>query len=136
MRPMPSIHNHGGKRNDQNGKNARGDLQPRLTRLRAAIRFDRDYRNYGLQGSFQLTDESISTPRQRLDKARTLGRVAEDFPELVDGSVEVALDIYKRVRPETLLQLFPGHHVSGAFQQDREDLEWLPAELQFHAILA
>ena len=60
----------------------------------------------------------------------------EDLPDLVDSGVEVALDIDKRVRPETLLQLLPRDHLARALQQDGEHLERLPAELQLHAILA
>jgi hypothetical protein len=85
---------------------------------------------------FDLADESIPPARQSLHISRVLRRVAEDLADLVDGGVEVALDIHKGVRPETLLQLFPADHIARAFQQDGKHLERLPAEFQLHAILA
>jgi hypothetical protein len=39
-------------------------------------------------------------------------------------------------RPELLLQLFTSHDLSGALEQQREDLKGLPLEPHFHAALA
>jgi hypothetical protein len=91
---------------------------------------------YGLNRSFQLTDEPIPPPRQRLDKARTLGRVAQHFANLVNGGIQVVIDVDESVRPETLLQFLPGHDLPGALQQDGENLKGLASELQFHPALA
>ena len=134
--PMPSRGNYSHKAKDQNGENACADLQPRLTKLRRVNRFDSNDWSLGLCRWFQRTDEPIAPARQGLHIARALRRVAEHLPDLVNGRVEVALDIHKRVRPETLLQLFPRDHVARPLQQDGEYLEGLPAELQLHAILA
>ena len=48
LRPMPSMGKDGCKGKDRDGENACGDLRPRLARARAPLRFDRNYRNYGL----------------------------------------------------------------------------------------
>jgi hypothetical protein len=95
---MPSIRNHRGKGNDRNGESTGGDLQPLLTRGPASIRFNRDnwlcnrlfYRRYWW---LQLTNKSIPPPRQCLDKARALRRVAQHFANLVNGRVEVVIDV-------------------------------------------
>src|SRR5580704_15675356 len=134
--PMPSIRNEGCKRNDRDGDNPCAYLQPPLTTMRAVNWFVRDYGNDWPDRRLQFTDESIPPPRQRLDKARSFGRVPKHLPDFVDCRIEVALDIHKRVRPEALLQLLPRHHLARAFQQDGEHLERLPAELQLHTILA
>jgi hypothetical protein len=41
------------------------------------------------------------------------------------------VDIYKRVRPQALLQLLPRYHISGALQKDGENLKGLACEFQF-----
>ena len=61
---------------------------------------------------FQLTDESISPPRQRLDKARTLRRIAQHFPNLVNGGIQIVVDVDKGVRPEPVLQFVPSHDLT------------------------
>jgi hypothetical protein len=133
---MPSIRNHGDKGNDRDSENACGDLQPRLARARAPIRFDRHYWNYGLYRWFQLTDEPIPPPRQRLDKARALGRITQHLANLVNGCIQVVIDVDKRVRPEPLLQFLPRHHVARTLQQNAEHLKRLPPELLLHSGLA
>jgi hypothetical protein len=80
---------------------------------------------YGLNRSFQLTDEPIPPPRQRLDKARSLGQVAQHFANLVNGCIQVVVNINKRVRPQPLLQLLTGHYFARALQQDAQDLKGL-----------
>jgi hypothetical protein len=91
---------------------------------------------YGLNRSFQLTDEPIPPPRQRLDKARSLGQVAQHFANLVNGCIQVVVNINKRVRPETLLQFLPGHHLTRALQQDAQDLKGLASKFQLHPTFA
>ena len=91
---------------------------------------------YGLYRSFQLTDEPIPPPRQSLDKARALSRVAQHFANLVDGGVQVVIDVDKRVRPEPLLQFLPRDYVSRTLQQNGQDLKRLATELELHSGLA
>jgi hypothetical protein len=44
-------------------------------------------------------------------------------------------DIDKRVRPKTLLQFFPRHHLAGLLQQNDQNLKRLAAKLQPHSRL-
>ena len=112
-----------------------------MTRAPASIRFNHDnwlcnplfYRRYW---RLQLTNKSIPPPRQCLDKARALRRLAQHFANLVNGRVEVVIDVDKRIRPEPLLQFLPRHHFAGAFQQDGENLKRLAGEFQLHSALA
>src|SRR4029077_6947030 len=123
LQPMPSIRNYRGKGKDRNGESTSGDLQPLLTRAPASIRFNRDnwlcnrifYRRYW---RLQLTNKSIPPPRECLDKARALRRVAQHFANLVNGRVEVVIDVHKSVRPQSLLHFRAGYHGAGLFQQD------------------
>jgi hypothetical protein len=76
-----------------------------LTRAPTSIWFNRaNLLNWRLQ----LTNKSIPAPRQCLYKARALRRVAQCFANLVNGRVEVVIDINKGVGPEALLQLLAG----------------------------
>src|ERR1039457_3010077 len=87
---LPTRDNKNSHCQDRDGYNTRCDLQPYLTRVPPATVFDRDC---GLRRRFNLTNEPIASPSQRFDEARTLCRVAEHFADLVDGGVEVALDV-------------------------------------------
>jgi hypothetical protein len=127
---MPSIRNYRGKGNDRNGEGTSGDLQPLLTRAPASIRFNRDnwlcnrlfYRRHW---RLQPTNKSIPPPRQCLDKAGALRRVAQHFANLVNGRVEVVIDINKGVGPEALLQLLAGDDFAMLLEQNDEYLESL-----------
>ena len=53
-------------------------------------------------------DETISTARKSFDKARVFRRVAQHLANLVNGCVQVVVDIDKRVGPKLALQFVPG----------------------------
>src|SRR3974390_3944458 len=55
---------------------------------------------------------------------------------LVDGGVEVAVDVDEGVRPEPLLQLLPRYNLARTLQQNGEHLKRLAAEIQFEHLLA
>jgi len=46
------------------------------------------------------------------------------------------IDVNKGVRPQPLLQFFSRDHFARSFQQDGQNLKWLPSESQLHAALA
>src|SRR6185369_17105808 len=102
-------------------------------RVRAAIGFDGNYRLYQ---SFQLTDKPITPPRQSLNIAWIVCRIAKHLTNLIDGGVQIAVDVDERVGPKPPLQLLPRHHFAGAFQQDGENLKRLAGESQLHSALA
>jgi len=81
-------------------------------------------------------NKSIATPRQSLDKTGTFRRIAQHLANLVYGSIQVVIEIDKRVRPKPLLQSFPSDHLTGSLQQDGENLERLAREFEFHSSLA
>src|SRR5580698_2250063 len=130
--PEPTIDGQRSKCKKQDSKNARSNLQPRTTRVRAAIRFNG---NYKLHRWLQLADESIPPPRQRLDKTRALRRVPQRFPNLVNRGIQIVIDIDKRVRPQPFLQLLPSHHIARTFQQNTQNLKGLPTKLQPNSAL-
>jgi hypothetical protein len=91
---------------------------------------------YGLNRSFQLTDEPIPPPRKRLYKTRTFRRVPQNLANLVNGRIQVVVDIHKSVRPQPLLQFVPGHYFTWTLQQDAQDLKGLASKFQFHPTFA
>jgi hypothetical protein len=127
------MSSQGSKGNDREGENCCSDLQPRTTRVPASIRFNRNNRRHRL---FKLSDEPIPPPRQRLDKARTFGRIPQHFPNLVNRSIQVVIDVDKSVGPEPLLQLLPRHYLAGLLQQNTENLKRLPPEPLLQSSLA
>ena len=90
----------------------------------------------GRGGAIYRRDEPIATPRQGLDKAWTLRRVAQRLANLGNGGIQIVVDIDEGVGPELLLQFLTSHHLTGVFQQKCQDLKRLTTELQFHARLA
>src|ERR1017187_9315022 len=86
--------------------------------------------------NLQFSNKPVSPPRHSLHEPRTLRRISQRLPNLVDGRIEVVINIHKGVRPEALLQFLPRDQVARALQQDGEHLERLSAEPQLHAILA
>src|SRR5215472_12944025 len=93
-------------------------------------------RGEGLDRRLQFTDKAIPPSRERLHEARVLRRVSQNLANLVNGCVQVALDIDEGVRPEALLQLLSRHDLSGTFKQYGKDLEGLAAEFQLRSVLA
>jgi hypothetical protein len=59
---------------------------------------------------------------QGLDKARIFRRITQRLTDLVDGGVQVVIDINERVRPQPLLQLLPRDNGAGLLQQNRQHL--------------
>ncbi len=97
------------------------------------IRLDQ---NYGQYRSCDLTDESVSAPVQRLDKSWIFRRVAERLTNLVNGGIQVVIDIHKGVGPEALLQLLAGDDFAVLLEQNDEYLERLAAQLQLDPAFA
>ena len=52
--------------------------------------------------------------RESFRRNGALRRIPQHFADLVDGGIEVVLDIDKRVRPQPLLQLLPRYQFAGA----------------------
>src|SRR5262249_2216010 len=81
-------------------------------------------------------DESIPAPRQGLDEARIFRRVSQRLTDLVDGGVQIVIDVNERVRPQALSQLFPRDNGARLLQQNCQHLERLASQFQSHSRLA
>src|SRR4051794_9270324 len=87
----------------------------------------------GLQGR----DEAVSLAGYRLDVARTGSGIAQRFANLVNRRVQAVIKVHEGVgRPELLLQLFASHDLSGALEQQREDLKGLALEAHSYPTFA
>jgi hypothetical protein len=83
-----------------------------------------------------VTDEPVTTPSHRLDIAGILRGIAQSLPQFSHGTVDgvVVIDVRAR-RPEPVLDLFPGRHLAGVFQQQDQDLQWLVLQLDARSAL-
>src|SRR5215472_2072881 len=81
-------------------------------------------------------DEAISTSCQRFNKTGSVGRVPENFPELLHGVIEAMVKVHISFsRPQGCTQLFAGHNISCSSHQYREDLKRLTLEFYPDAVL-
>jgi hypothetical protein len=64
---------------------------------------------------------------------RALRGVAQHLANLVNGSVQIVIDIDKRVRPKPLLQFLAGYHFARTLQQNAQNLKRLATELQLYS---
>ena len=86
---------------------------------------------------FHVTDEAVAAPRQSLDVAGFVGRLAQRVAQLLDGAVQAGVEINKSVAgPKLLVQFLACHDLAGMLEQEREHLEGLVLELQPNAVLA
>ena len=82
-------------------------------------------------------NEPVAAARDRLDKPRRFGRVAERFAQPVDHGVQPVIEIYEGVlRPESMSQFFAGDEFTRAFDQQCEGLKWLFLQVDARARLA
>ena len=69
-------------------------------------------------------DEAIASFGECLDKAGTVGGVAEGFADLVDGGAEGVVEVNDRVTtPETQLELLPGDDLAGVLEERGENFK-------------
>src|SRR5215831_16520545 len=86
---------------------------------------------------FDGRDKTVAPLGERFDEAWDLSRVSEGLPQPVDGLIQAAVEINKSVcAPKPPLQLLPGHHLPGPFQQERQDLKGLIPKLDLQTALA
>ena len=75
-------------------------------------------------------DEAIASFGECLDKAGTVGGVAEGFADLVDGGAEGVVEVNDRVTtPETQLELLPGDDLAGVLEERGENFKRLRLQL-------
>jgi hypothetical protein len=69
-------------------------------------------------GREQRSYETVSAARQRLDVNGLLCGVGQRVTKFVDGLVEAVLKVDERfLRPQTMLDFFPGNNLAGALQE-------------------
>jgi hypothetical protein len=79
---------------------------------------------------------SVPAPGQGLDVAGSIGLVAEGDPDLLDAEVEALVEVDERVAaPDLAAELFTGDDVTGAGDEQRQDLERLLLQLDEHPAL-
>jgi hypothetical protein len=68
-------------------------------------------------------DETVATPRYRLDIAGLFSRIVQGLAQFGYSRIQAALEIDKRVGlPQARLQTFASNQVAGAFQKRFQDL--------------
>ena len=122
----------GGIHPDRRGLVPPDDAGARVQRDRAAVqdhpeRFGtRVGREHRRADPVDGRDEPIAAARQCLHEARPVRSVAEGSSQLVHGLVQTLLEVPgHRVRPHSLLQLFPGDQLTGALEKHLQDAEGL-----------
>ncbi len=80
--------------------------------------------------------KAVAVFGQRLDEARTLGRVAQRLSQPGDDDVEVVIEIHEHfVAPEALAQFLARNHATGMLKQRDQHLKRLVTQLEFHPML-
>ena len=71
-------------------------------------------------------NEAVAAPRERLDEARILRRIAQSFPQLVDRRSQAMVKVDDRVvAPEPVLDLIPRDHFARPLQHANQNPEGL-----------
>ncbi len=73
-------------------------------------------------------DESIPSPRHRLDVARAGGLVAKDRSESADDDVKAVVKVHVPIGPQLALDLLTSDQLAGLVQEQTEQVEGLSAE--------
>jgi hypothetical protein len=82
-------------------------------------------------------DETVTSPRERLDIPRFFCVIPERRADLIDAKVDASLEIHKGViAPQAPADLLAGNNLSGAFRKDEQNLNRLRAELDRNSSLA
>src|SRR5713101_8938808 len=99
-----------------------------ITSLCCGMRLSCQFRaaNRGCIDNLDLREEAVPAASNGFHKARTLGGVAEGFPDFVDRFVEPVVEIHESVcGPEFFLKFLPSYDLAGVVKQHRQDLEGL-----------
>ena len=85
---------------------------------------------------FDFGEKAVPAPGDRFHEAGTLSGVTEGFTEFVDGFVEPVVEIHKSIGwPEFFLKFLARYDLTGALQQQRQDLEGLLLEANSQPVL-
>jgi len=91
----------------------------------------------GRRNNLHRGDEPVAAPRQRLDVARFIRRVAQRPAQRLDGRVDAVLELDNRVvRPQAPLQLLACHQFARTRQQHGQHFHGLTGKLDLQPMLA
>jgi len=83
-----------------------------------------------------LTDEAVTAPRQRLDVARLLGRVAQSISQSLDRCVDAVIELYNGVvGPQPNADILPQNSFTRPFQKHLQDLKRLLLQSDSNSVL-
>src|SRR6266849_888652 len=86
--------------------------------------------------SICVGDVAVTATGQRLDESRRISGIVQRLTQAVDGVVQTVIEINERVvRPEHLAEFIARDHVSGMFQQHRQNLKRLILQPDSSAVL-
>src|SRR6266478_3733118 len=86
---------------------------------------------------FDRSNESVATPRQSLNEAGTIGRIAQNFAQPHYGIVHSMIKIHKGVaRPKACAQFIPGNSLTRLFKKDGQNLKGLFGQFEAQTMLA
>jgi hypothetical protein len=102
---------------------------------RAVLRRSADITNKRLVNDFNLRQEPVSATGNRLNKARILRRVAQDFSDFLDGVVQPMLGVIGAVGRELRIKLFAGNDFPGTASHGCQYFERLLLQLDPKPIL-
>src|ERR1700730_2850654 len=87
--------------------------------------------------SFDLCNEAITPMWKGLNETGLIRLVPQSVAEPVDGLVQAAFEVDEGiVRPQSLCELVPCHHLARALQQQHQHLERLLLQLHSQAMAA
>ena len=81
-------------------------------------------------------NKAVPASRYGLNEAWIFSRVAQRFANLIDGRIQVVVDIDEGVWPEPVLQFIPGDYLARLLEKYGEYLKGLAAQLELHPTLA
>jgi hypothetical protein len=61
------------------------------------------------------SNKTITATRQRFYETRILRRIAQDFPDLIYGGVQIVFDVNEGFRPKSLLEFLSSEDVARPF---------------------
>ena len=98
-------------------------LRSRDLRLRLNFLYRHRWQGHGC-------DKAIPTPGDRLHKSGILGGITQRCAQLSNCRVQAVVEFNKCViRPQLLLNLFPGDYLARPFEQKGKNAKWLALDL-------
>jgi hypothetical protein len=86
--------------------------------------------------AFHRSDEAVPLPRQSLDIARAVGRVAERLPDLLHRGIQASVKLHKGIGgPKLVPELVACYNLAWTLDEKAQELRRLCSELEPDAAL-